>query len=66
MRSAVSAADAERSSACQDVFDYLGNEAAFVPIAHSPRFWAVGPNVPGFEVPVTADDMDLAGVKVSR
>ncbi|MGH8884496.1 MAG: hypothetical protein ACRDYX_04850 [Egibacteraceae bacterium] len=34
MRSAVSAADAERSSACQDVFDYLGNEAAFVPIAH--------------------------------
>ncbi len=23
-----------------------------------PRFWAVGPNVPGFEVPVTADDAE--------
>jgi nickel transport system substrate-binding protein len=58
--------DAERATAYQAMFDYLGAEAAFVPLTQPSRLWAVGPAVSGFEVPVTETDFDLRAVTVSR
>ncbi|MGH8932816.1 MAG: ABC transporter substrate-binding protein, partial [Egibacteraceae bacterium] len=47
----LAATDAERAVAYQDVWDYLEDETAFVPLVHPSRLWAVGPAVSGFEVP---------------
>ncbi|MGH3615919.1 MAG: ABC transporter substrate-binding protein [Pseudonocardia sp.] len=55
-----------RATAYQAVFDLLERDAAFVPILYRPRFWATGPAVSGFEVPVTEYDLDLRGVTVQR
>ncbi len=60
------ATDAARAAACQNVFDYLEDQAAFVPLTRPSRLWAVGPGVSGFEVPITEYDMDLRSVTVSR
>ncbi len=55
-----------RAGAYQTVYDLLERDAAFVPIIYRPRFWATGPAVSGFDVPVTEYDLDLRGVTVRR
>lgn len=55
-----------RAGAYQTVYDVLERDAAFVPIIYRPRFWATGPAVSGFDVPVTEYDLDLRGVTVRR
>ena len=58
--------DGARARAYDAVYDVLDKDAAFVPIAYRPRFWAVRSNVKGFAVPVTEYDFDLASVTLQR
>ena len=66
VNTAVFADDAARPAAYQAVFDYLGEQTAFVPITYRPRFWAAGKGVSGFTVPLTEYTMDLTGVMLTR
>lgn len=58
--------DGARQQAYQATYDVLDKDAAFVPIAYRPRFFAVRSNVRGFKVPVTEYELDLAGVTLQR
>lgn len=55
-----------RAQAYEAVYDVLDKDAAFVPIAYRPRFWAVRSNVKGFAVPANEYEFNLAGVTLQR
>ena len=65
-RALFASTDDEIQAAYEQIYSFLDDTSAFVPITHPPRFYAVGPHVSGFDVPPTDYDMELNGVTVTR
>ena len=58
--------DAARDTAYQAVYDFLGEQSAFVPLVYQPRVWAHGPRVHDLSLAATDYDFPLDGVWVSK
>jgi ABC-type transport system substrate-binding protein len=57
--------DAARRSAYQNVYRFLTEQTAFVPLAYPQRIWAYGKRVRDIALATTDYDFPLAGVGVS-
>jgi nickel transport system substrate-binding protein len=66
LKKAMASSEADVGAALQEVFDWLHDQSAFLPMLYTPSIWAHSDRIDGFSLPATEYDTPYEGLHVEH